>query len=62
MADLVGEGDVGDFGGHVGSVVLDGDDAGVQGLPLPVGVQLALLTDAARTSWNDNRTKWHSLE
>ena len=50
MADLVGEGDVGDFGGHVGSVVLDSDDACVQGFPLPIGVQLALLTDAARTS------------
>ena len=51
MADLVGEGDVGDFGRHVGAVVLHRDDARVQGLPLPVRVQLALLTDAPGTSW-----------
>lgn len=50
MADLVGEGDVGDFRGDVGGVVLHGDDAGVQGLPLPVRVHLALLADAPRAS------------
>lgn len=50
MADLVSEGDVRHLGRDVGGVVLHGDDASVQRLPLPVRVQLALLTDATRAS------------
>lgn len=47
VSNLVCEGDVGDFGGDVGGVVLHRDDASVQRLLLPIRVQLTLLTDTS---------------
>lgn len=46
MAYLMGEGDVGDLGWDVGGIILNGDDACVQGLPLPIGIWFVLLTNA----------------
>src|SRR4029434_10707711 len=50
VSDLVSEGDVGDFRGNMGSVVLYGDDACVQRLLLPIRVQLTFLTDTTGTA------------
>lgn len=47
VSDLMGEGDVRHLRGHVRGVVLHGDNASVQGLPLPIGVQSVFLTDAS---------------
>lgn len=50
MSDLVGEGDVGHFRRNMAAVVLYSDDAGVEGFPLAIGVELTLLTNPTRAS------------
>src|SRR4029434_7225263 len=55
VSDLVSEGDVGDFRGNMGSVVLYGDDACVQRLLLPIRVQLTFLTDTTGTSYTHQK-------
>lgn len=44
------KGDVGHLGRHMGTIILHSDDTGVQRLPLPVGVELALFTNAPGAS------------
>lgn len=56
MSDFMRKGDVRDFGRDVGAVVLDGDDAGVQGLLLAIRIKFALFTDSTRAPCNERKT------
>src|SRR4029434_3267612 len=62
VSDLVSEGDVGDFRGNMGSVVLYGDDACVQRLLLPIRVQLTFLTDNTGTTGKRQKHTPHNTK